>query len=239
MLDTIACGHDSVVCLNQHELIRKYLCADCGAVMMCACDEVFGRRFLAHQLSEGCELDTQERVPVTHGFQPTICNSCRGLPLEPAPGAAIPGRTSKIKRFYWRELFFRETERFADWRAANPHVSTDEAGAVRRRIAGEVLDEIKALHASAPLYDMREPSQTEILSRCEVVIDALSPDYATAPEKGAVVLLDGEIVSPEAFAAHHYAATGWSAMPLESVPLHTLFGVMMWLLIEDPADPRN
>ncbi len=66
--------------------------------MMCACDEAFGRRFLALQLNGGCELDTQERVPVTHGFQVGICSECRGLPADPAPAAALPGRTSKIKR---------------------------------------------------------------------------------------------------------------------------------------------
>jgi len=229
--------HSSVVCLNQHELIRKYRCTDCGAVMMCACDETFGRRFLAHQLSEGCDLDTQERVTVTHGFQPGLCNSCRGLPLEPAPGAAIPGRTSKIKRFYWRELFFRETEVFADWEVANPQASTENVQAARKRIQREGLDAIKALHASTPLYDMREPSQADVLEICEVV--PLYPDYAALPKKSAVVLIDGEVVSAEAFVERHYAVSGWSAMPLESVPLHALFSVMMWLLIEDPADPKN
>lgn len=239
MSEPNGCGHGAIVCLNQHELIRKYRCAACGAVMMCLCDEAFGRRFLAHQLSEGCELDTQERVPVTHGFQPGLCNGCRGLPLEPAPGAAIPGRTSKIKRFYWRELFFRETEAFADWEAAHPQASGEEAQAARKRIEREVLETIKALHASAPLYDMREPSQADVLARCEVKIERLYPDYAESPEKGAVVLLDGQVVSAEAFVERHYAASGWSAMPLESVPLHALFGVMLWLLVEDPADPRN
>jgi hypothetical protein len=53
--------------------------------MMCACDESFGQRFLAHQLSEACELDTQERVPVTYGFEPGFCNGCRELPLALAP----------------------------------------------------------------------------------------------------------------------------------------------------------
>lgn len=233
------CEHRHVGCLNQHEFIRKYRCDDCGAVMMCACDESFGQRFLAHQLSEGCELDTQERVPVTHGFHPGLCNSCRGLPLVPAPGAAIHGRTSKIKRFYWRELFFRETEAFADWEGANPDAQPDEAKAARKRIEGDVLEAIKALHASAPLYDMREPSSADMLQRCQVEIDPLYPEYATSPEKGAVVMLAGEIVSPEAFAAHHYSAPGWSAMPLESVPFHALYGVMMWLLIEHPSDPKN
>ena len=73
-MNIAACSHAAVTCLNQYEFIRKYRCADCGAVMMCACDEAFGRRFLSHQLSEGVELETQARVPVTAGFQPAICN---------------------------------------------------------------------------------------------------------------------------------------------------------------------
>jgi len=43
--------------LDQHDLIRKYRCTDCGAVMMNAYDEAFGRRFLAHQLDEGVEFE--------------------------------------------------------------------------------------------------------------------------------------------------------------------------------------
>jgi VRR-NUC domain len=239
MAITSTCDHGRITCLNQHEFIRKYRCDDCGAVMMCACDESFGRRFLAHQLSEGCELDTQERLPVTHGFQPGLCNGCRGLPRVPAPGAAIHGRTSKIRRFYWRELFFRETEAFADWEAANPDAQPDEVKAARKRIEGEVLDAIKALHATAPLYDMHEPSSAEVLARYEVEVDPLHPEYAASPEKGAVVMLAGETVSPEAYVAHHYAGSGWSAMQLESVPFHALYAVMMWLLIEHPSDPKN
>lgn len=233
------CRHDTISCLNQHELIRKYRCLDCGIVMMCACDEPFARRFLAHQISEGVELDTQVRVPVTGGFQRPICNACRGLPLMPAPAAAIPGRTSKIKRFYWRELFFRETERFGDWEAANLDASPIAVREARKAIDREVLDEIKALHASAPLYETREPSQADALSRAKVVVRSLHPEYAAAPKKGAVVLLNGATVAPEVFVADHFARSGWTVMELESVPFHALFGVMMWLLVQDPSDPRN
>jgi hypothetical protein len=46
-------------------------------------------------------------------------------------------------------------------------------------------------------------------------------------------------VSAEAYATRQYENLGWSVMPLESAPLHALFGVMMWLLIERPADPKS
>jgi peptide subunit release factor 1 (eRF1) len=60
-----ACQHSNTKCLNEYELIRKYRCDDCGEVMMCSCEEEFGRRFLAHQLDQGVELETQARISVT------------------------------------------------------------------------------------------------------------------------------------------------------------------------------
>jgi hypothetical protein len=82
--------------------------------MMCACDERHGMRFLPHQLHEGQEYGTKRRIPVTLGFQPSICRECRGLPPVPCPKASIHGHTSKIKRFYWRELHFRKYDLLAE-----------------------------------------------------------------------------------------------------------------------------
>jgi hypothetical protein len=59
-----------------------------------------------------------------------------------------------------------------------------------------------------------------------------------APKKGAVVILGDEIVSVETYVTHLYESQGWSVMPLESLPLHALFGVMMCLLIQDGTDPQ-
>lgn len=67
---------------------------------MCACEEEFGLKHLSHQLDFGKELETQQRVPVTIGFQAGVCRSCRGLPEEARPKAPQLGRTSKIKRYY-------------------------------------------------------------------------------------------------------------------------------------------
>jgi hypothetical protein len=236
---TTACSHDSVACLNQHELIRKYRCAACGGVMMCGCDEAFGRRHLAHQLHEGCELETQERVPVTHGFRPLICSECRGLPADPAPAAAIHGRTSKIRRYYWRELFFAELDAMADWDEAHPCASETERVVARCAIEKRVVEEIRQLHATTPKYVFNDLSQAAVIARYEVEVEAIDAVYAAAGTKGAQIMLDSEVISPEAFATKHYEAIGWSALPLESLPLHALFGVFMWLLIQDPDDPRN
>ena len=131
--------------------------------LMCACDREIGERFLAHQLREGCVLETQERIPVTLGFLDDICRECRGLPVEAHPCAAIHGRTSKIKRYYWRELQFGVFKRFADRAEAaglNPGALwTDKAKALRKEVERGVLEEIKQLHATNPKYDFKETSR--------------------------------------------------------------------------------
>ena len=233
------CSHLRVACLNQYELIRKYRCDDCGAVMMCGCDEAFGRRFLSHQLSEGCELDSQRRVPVTVGFTANICSECRGLPAIPAPAAAIPGRTSKIRRYYWRELYFAERLAQAAWDEENPTVSGNDRRAAYGEIEARVLAATKEQHTTAPKYTFSELSQSRVIERYGVQVEPLSADYAPVGERGAQILLDGVVVSPESFAARHYEALGWAVLEVESLPFHALFGVMMYLLIQDPIDPLN
>jgi hypothetical protein len=206
---------------------------------MCACDEPIGRRFLSHQLHEGTELDTQRRVAVTDGFKAAICSECRGLPADSTPVASIPGRTSKIKRYYWRELFIAERLAQAEWDEQHPQASQDVRRAAYREIEGQVLADIKQQHATTPKYVFTELSQAQVIERYAVKVEALSADYAEGRGKGAQILLDGVIVSPEAFSARHYEALGWSGFKVESVPFHALFGVMMWLLIQDPSDPLN
>ena len=83
--------------------------------MMCSCDEYFGRRFLPHQLNTATEPNTQLRISVTLGFQVSICNTCRGLREEAHPKAQMYGSTTKIVRYYWREIYFEKTRRFNDW----------------------------------------------------------------------------------------------------------------------------
>jgi hypothetical protein len=138
--------HEAMQCLNQHELIRKYRCDSCGGVAMCSCDEEFGRRFLSHQLRQGSVLHTRERVPVTLGFKPKVCAECRGLPAVPAPAGETHGRTSKIKRYYWREIFFETTRRVATWEEAHPGTTPEVRSAARDEIERAVLDETRAVH---------------------------------------------------------------------------------------------
>jgi hypothetical protein len=233
------CAHGPRTCLNQHELIRKYRCDDCGAVMMCACDKAFGERFLAHQLSEGTELETQRRVPVTLGFVRSTCSECRGLQADPAPAAAIHGRTSKIRRYYWREIYFVERTEQADWADAHLDASDEERQQAFRAIEQRVLEDIKRVHATSPKYVFTDLSQAQVIERYAVKVEALSATYKSGGGKGSQIAVNGDIISPEAFATRHYEALGWSVLQLESVPFHALFGVMMWMLIQDSNDPLS
>ena len=154
--------------------------------MMCACDEEFGRRFLSHQLSHGTELLTRKSMRVTDGFQPNICAECRGLPAEPAPVAEGFGRTSKIKRYYWRELFFEETRRKADWDDANKGKTREERQLAHHKIEQAVLDDIKKLHATDPKYIFNDLSQAQIFERYGVEVIDIRVEYAVGAQKGRV-----------------------------------------------------
>jgi VRR-NUC domain len=229
-----SCVHTRVRCLNQYELIRKYRCVDCRAVMMCGCDESRGRRFLSHQLFEGQALETGARVRVTSGFQPAICNECRGLPPAIAPTSAIPGRTSKISRYYWRELAFRGFEILSDWEERNPSATDEEHQRAAQDAERQALDEIKSLHAQKPKYDMRTESEADFLRRLNVSIENARA-RSTGP--GRVVCPSGSEGTAEDFATEWFEQQGYRVIATESEPFHALFAVFMWVLIEDPEDP--
>jgi hypothetical protein len=233
-----ACAHARRTCINQYEFIRKYRCEDCGAVMMCQCDEAFARDFLNHQVGEATELKSQRRVKVTAGFKPCICSECRGLPADVAPQAEGYGNTSKIKRYYWRELFFETMQLRAEWQSAHPNASNEEMGAAWLGFHASALEKIKALHAASPKYSFAEPSQAEVLERYKVPILELKAAYAPNPTRGAVIQDGDAVISPEQFAEEALRAEGWDVMRLESQPFHVLFGVFFWRLIQDYKDPQ-
>ena len=236
------CNHEEVQCLNQFELIRKYVCTRCGEVMMCDCDRLIGEKFLRHQLDQGSELETGRTIPVTAGFQPSICRECRGLLPEAHPVGSIPGRTTKIRRYYWRELAFREMELLDELSKARSVLPGDDGGpkgaAARRQAAEQAPLEIKQLHETAPKYTFRERSQAEIIQKYEVEVLNLHGEYLKGAEGEKARILDrGEPVTCEEFAARYFSRQGYSAIFVESVPFHVLFGVYMWLVIQDLSDP--
>ena len=214
----------------------------CGAVMMCDCDKLIGERFLPHQLDQGTELETRRRIPVTAGFQLAICRECRGLLPEAHPVASIPGRTTKIRRYYWRELAFRELELFDELAKAHGVLPGEDSGpegaAAQRQAAEQALREIKQLHETAPKYTFREDSQAEIIQTYKVEVVNLKGEYVKAAEGEKARILDGgEPVACEEFTCRHYSRQGYKAIFVESVPFHVLFGVYMWMVIQDLSDP--
>ena len=239
MDETTECRHDAVDCLNPYEMIRKYRCSTCGAVMMCACEEMFARRFLPHQLREGAELSTQERIPVTHGFVNGTCRECRGLQPEAHPLAAIPGRTSKIRRYYWREINF-EIMRRCDAETGDPESSYLGDKKLRQRIRREVVEEFKRLHAENPKYTFDSTSQEEIIRKHSVDVVRIDATFAPKKEGRKAAIRDGhDECSAEEFASRHFVRQGWHSLRLESAPFHVIFVVYLWTLIQDTADPKN
>ena len=208
---------------------------------MCACEEEFARLFLPHQLSEGTELKTQRSIPVTLGFQKNVCNTCRGLPEEAYPTAEIYGRSSKIQRYYWREIFFETTQRFANW-AETQGYDYNSAQFNHRNMYDafekEVIEEIKALHENTPKYIYQEESPSEVLTKNNVKVIDLVGTYIKQEERKVGILEADQILSAGGFAASYYEKQGHEVMFTESVPFHALFGVFMWLLIQNPSDPE-
>jgi VRR-NUC domain len=209
--------------------------------MMCVCDEERGKRFLPHQLMSGTRLESQERIPVTLGFVACVCNECRGLPAEAHPVASTPGRTSKIKRYYWRELAFREYELFEEY-GGKPENYIYEIGEIEtdtiRRAREQALVDIKKQHRANPKYSYQEESTDSVISRYCVSVRNVYAEYVQSGERKLKINHDGRLISVEEFAETIYRSLGYDVLFLESIPFHVVFSVFTWLVIQDPHDPN-
>jgi len=235
----VACLHTSLRCLNPYEFIRKYRCLTCNAVMMCDCDREIGTAFLSHQLREGVDLETQERIPVTLGFQPKTCCECRGLVPEPHPVSAAPGRTSKIKRYYWREIAFRQMQLYAEWKNQHPKDDSSlESWITQTDFQEQALFEIKQLHEARPKYQFEEPSQRDIIEHFAVEVVDLHATYAPAATGKAQIMDGSELFTVEEYVQRHFRSMGYETIFSESSPFHVLFAVFLWSLIQEQADPK-
>lgn len=176
---------------------------------------------------------------MTAGFQANICRECRGLPPEAHPVSSISGRTSKIKRYYWREIAFREMELFDAWRqmpGGQVHSGNSWFGAPG--LADQALAEIKQLHATRPKYVFKNMSQHQVLENCKVDILDLEAQYVPSTEGHAQVVMDGLTLGVEAFARRYLETLGYTTIICESRPFHVLFATLLGALITDPTDPK-
>ena len=126
MSDSPLCEHARVTLLHPWELLRKYVCTDCGAVMTCACSTDIARYVLPHQALRGADPVTQREVAVTDPLVEGVCFDCRNEPAPAYPKAALRGASSIVHRYYWVELYTMTQERFLDWCRANDLDLLDE-----------------------------------------------------------------------------------------------------------------
>jgi hypothetical protein len=94
------------------------------------------------------------------------------------------------------------------------------------------------MHIRCPKYSYSEESTSEVLERYSVEIVDLFP---VRVERASVSMFefDGELLrSANEVAERNFEKMGYNSLLVESRPLHVLFGVFMWKVIQDPADPE-
>jgi hypothetical protein len=206
---------------------------------MCTCDEYIAKTFLPHQISEGCELETQKRIKVDLGFQPNICEKCRGIQETAFPMAEIYGRLSKIHRYYWREITFESYIRLGKWADAN-NVPKDNIifthNEILKNIENEVVKEIKLLHDTNPKYHYNEVSPQEIIDKYNVELISLNAEILKPKKRKVLLKYKDKEITAEEFVKAHFSELGYNCIETESIPLHVLFGTFLYQLIQDHKD---
>jgi VRR-NUC domain len=251
------CAHPAVTLLNPWELLRKYVCDDCGAVMTCACVYDLAVHVLPHQTGWSVDPDTEERVAVTEQFANQICFDCRGVAPPAYPKAPHRGSASVVHRYYWHELWTRTSQAFLAWcrdrglplldQDGRPLLSSYERQHPDEfaRINGAVLAEVRTEHEARPRYDVSRPSDADILAASGVdVVDLPACYLEPAIDRKVLVMPVGNVdpavaVSVEDYVAAEERIKGREVMFLESRPVQCLFGALMWLWVQDPADERG
>lgn len=210
---------------------------------MCSCDNEHGERFLPHQLETGSWEGSREQVSVTLGFQNKICPECRGDKAVAAPKAPMHGATTKIVRYYWREIFFETTKRFYDTRPKldplDHNASEFDYPEARRKIEKQVIAEIKILHETNPKYEYSEKTQKEVTDSTNTEVILVNAEHVNTGDKKVGIRNGEEVCTVEEFAADYFNKQGFNVLEVESVPFHVLFGVFMYLVIEDADDNKG
>lgn len=252
---SVTCEHRDRSLLNPWESIRKYVCADCSAVMTCACDSEIATYVAPHQALRGRDKHTQDDVTVTHPLVERVCHHCRDEAAPAYPKAAHRGAASLVHRYYWHEIW-RETDlEFLAWCRSQELPLFDARGKslffeYRRDhheqygdIQRGVVDRIRAAHAQNPKYDFTRPSDADVITTYGVTVESIQACYLGRSTGPALVLPLGEsdpsqAVQVEEFVARRLRAQGREVMFCESRPFQALYGSLMWLWVQSPSDPR-
>jgi len=238
MLWRQSCAHEQVACVNPHDLIRRYRCIACRSVMLCACEEEFGRAYFPKEELRLTQTEEGEIVPVTDGYLPDMCNTCRGLPDQPAP-RGDRRNTSNVRRHYWREVERETVRQFAalareqgdpDWQALRWE-QPETYKAIEKSVAADVARQ----HKESPKYDVDDETEEQFLARLRVDVRVYEGTYVRREGKKLRILHEGKPVSPEAFVGRSLRAEGYTVHYTESEPFQALFTVLMWPALQ----PRN
>lgn len=255
MGDSGGCGHLRVVLLNPWELLRKWVCEDCRAVMTCACSSDVAVHVLPHQAMRGVDPETRGRVAVTLPLEAGVCAECRGGPWPAWPKSPRRGAGSVIHRYYWHELWTRTQAGLLAWcreqglplldndgspllpRHARDHPGTVEA------IEQDVLAGLRGEHDHAPRYAVERPSDANVLAAHRVEVEAVPAVYVDPSPGKALVVAPGTMDPAHAVGVEEYVAAlehdrGRATMFLESRPVQCLWGALMWPWVQHPADDR-
>ena len=85
----------------------------------------------------------------------------------------------------------------------------------------------------------KELSQETVITQTGTEVILVPARHVAGPNNRVLIERDGALISAEQFAELHFTAKGYQVIRSESRPFHALFGVYMFLLIQDPSDPRN
>lgn len=108
----------------------------------------------------------------------------------------------------------------------------------RKQIEKDVLADMKRLHETNPKYVYSTENDADFIKKHSVEQVDLKATYTKDPTGQRAIILDNNgRCTVDDFVSDLYRAQGYEVMHLESVPFHVLFGVFMWLVIQDPTDP--
>ncbi|MFD7967733.1 VRR-NUC domain-containing protein [Streptomyces clavifer] len=250
------CQHVSLSIVNPHELLWKYKCGDCQAVLTCSCDEEIALYVLPHQAARSIDAQTRIPVQVTEPLVAGVYHECRGKVPPAFPARPHRGAASLVHRFYWREIHKETNHRFIQWAKGEGLSVTDPDGVgvvmalshqhmdAYKGIEQTVVRDIREQHERQPKYDFSRQSDSDILAACKVATEEYSACYVT-PTRGHVEVIplgsaDIECaVGVEEFVAQQLRQAGRQVMLCESRPFHALYATLMWLWVQDPRDPCN
>lgn len=250
---TPKCEHRNRTFLSPWELLRKYVCIDCGAVMTCACDQEIATFVTPYKASQGRDQWTHDEFMVTEPLVLGLCHDCRREVPPAYPKSEHRGASSKVHRYYWHEIWKETQLEFLAWCRESNLPLFDAAGRPRllyyhcehaenyQAIQAAVVARWRVRHEQNPRYDFTQPSDADVIKSCDVVVENVEACYLV-PSSRHVLVLPLNATDPfgavqvEEFVAQRLRREGREVLFCEGRPFQALYGSLMWLWIQSPGD---